>query len=43
MLNRQDYIQEGLRQFKMDEYYNPLEEDATRKYNVEILQVIKAA
>ena len=41
VLHTLDYMQEALRQLEDDKYYSPLEEDPTRKYNVEILQVIK--
>ena len=41
--NKQDYIQEELRQCQVDKSYSPMEEDPIRKYNVKIIQHIRKA
>ena len=41
ILNKEDYIQEGLRQLENLEHYEVLEEDPTKEFNGQILSTIK--
>ena len=43
ILNRNDYIQEGLRQLDNQEYCSPLDNYLTKNFNAEILHIIKQA
>ena len=42
-MNKQDYIQEGLRQLSNSNYYEILNEDPTQEYNNQIHQVLQQA
>ena len=43
IINKQDYIQEGLRQLSDSNHYEILEEDPTQTYNNQIYQVLQQA
>ena len=43
IMNKQAYVQEDRRQLENEVYYSPLDEDPTRVYNANILQVIEQA
>ena len=40
IMNKEDYIQEGLRQLSDHNFYEVLEEDPTQSYNNQIYQVL---
>ena len=42
-MNKQDYIQEGLRQLSDSNHYEILEEDPIQNYNNQIYQVLQQA
>ena len=42
-MNKEDYIQEGLRQLSDHSFYEVLEEDPTQNYNNQIYQVLHQA
>ena len=43
IMNREDYIKEGLRQLSDNNHYEMLEEDPTQNYNNQIYQVLQQA
>ena len=42
-MNKEDYIQEGLRQLSDHNFYEVLDEDPTQNYNNQIYQVLHQA
>ena len=43
IMNKEDYIQEGLRQLLDHNFYEVLEEDPTQNYNNQIYQILQQA
>ena len=43
IMNKQDYVQEGLRQLSDSSHYEILKEDATQNYNNQIYQALQQA